>query len=124
MSLASDPELIAWLRRQGGARPELLEHAELMALALPILRADLSLIDAYHHEPGPPLACGVTALAGAHDALAPPEAMAPWSELTQGPFRLEVFEGDHFFLMQKPAEVTAKIVVALDEALPGRGPWR
>lgn len=107
-------ELVALLRALGGTPPEVYEHAELLDLFLPILRADLELLETRVHRPGPPLACGITALAGAHDAVARPAAAAEWAAYTRGPFDVRVLPGGHFFLRTAERELLDHLRVALE----------
>jgi medium-chain acyl-[acyl-carrier-protein] hydrolase len=91
-----EAEFIAELRRRGGTPPAVLEHAELMQLLLPTLRADFSISDTYRCTPGSfdgPL----TAYAGTDDATVRPEHAEAWREVTAGPFAFRAFPGGHFF---------------------------
>jgi medium-chain acyl-[acyl-carrier-protein] hydrolase len=92
-----EAEFIAELRRRGGTPPAVLEHAELMQLLLPTLRADFAVSDTYEFTPGPPLACPVTAFGGAEDASVAPPEVERWREVTSGPFAGRVLPGGHFF---------------------------
>ena len=86
------------LREMNGTPIEVLEHPELMALILPLLRADFELNDTYGPATHPPLTCPLTAFGGHDDAELPPGALEAWEEATTGRFELEMFEGDHFYL--------------------------
>ena len=50
-------------RRYGGIPAMLWQEAELRALLLPLLRADLTLVETYTYTPAPPLPCALTASA-------------------------------------------------------------
>jgi medium-chain acyl-[acyl-carrier-protein] hydrolase len=94
----SDAALIDELRQLNGTPSEVLEHAEMMQLLLPLLRADLELIQTYAYEPEPPLSCPVSAFGGIRDAEADHDVLQQWAEQTTAEFSLEMFPGDHFFL--------------------------
>jgi medium-chain acyl-[acyl-carrier-protein] hydrolase len=81
-----------------GTPAEVLEHPELMELVEPLLRADFAVNETYEYRPGPLLTCPVTALGGIADAEVAQEDLEPWREITSGPFRLRMLQGDHFFL--------------------------
>lgn len=93
-----EAEFIEELRRLNGTPQEVLEHAELMSLMLPLLRADFELVQTYTYRPGPPLGCPLTACGGLRDADVTREHLAAWRHETTGPFTLRMFEGDHFFI--------------------------
>jgi medium-chain acyl-[acyl-carrier-protein] hydrolase len=103
-------EFIAELRRLKGTPPEVLEHEELMELMIPLLRADFEVCETYEFEPGPPLACPVTAFGGIEDRDVTREHIAAWREHTTGPFLMRMLPGDHFFIHS--AEATLLQVVA------------
>lgn len=94
----SDAELIDELRQLNGTPSEVLEHAEMMQLLLPLLRADLELIQTYVYEPEPPLSCRISAFGGLRDEEADRDVLQQWAEQTTAEFSLEMFPGDHFFL--------------------------
>ncbi len=93
-----DEEFIAELRRLNGTPPEILADAELMQLALPLLRADFRLNETYQHRSFPLLTCPVSAYAGIGDEEVSADAISSWKKVTRGPFDSRTFEGDHFFI--------------------------
>lgn len=106
----ADDELVRELREIGGTPPEVFAHEELMALVLPLVRADFELNDTYSYVPGPPLDCPLTAFGGTHDHVVPPEAVEGWREYTRGPFRLRMFDAGHFFIHTHHAELLGEIL--------------
>ena len=100
-----EPEFIAEIVRMNGTPKEVLEHKELMALIIPLLRADFSVCHSYTYAPGQPLRCPITVLGGTRDAEAPPHELDLWREETTGNFNVHMLEGDHFFLNQQQHEI-------------------
>jgi medium-chain acyl-[acyl-carrier-protein] hydrolase len=94
-----EPQLVAELRRLNGTPPEVLEHPELMALMLPLLRADFEAVETYLYTPEPPLACPLTAFGGLEDREVAQEQIEAWRAQTTGPFSVRMLPGDHFFLI-------------------------
>jgi medium-chain acyl-[acyl-carrier-protein] hydrolase len=86
------------LRRLKGTPAEVLEHAELMQLMLPVLRADFELIQTYRFAARPLLDCPITAFGGMEDTEVTRESLEAWREMTTGAFKLRMLPGDHFFL--------------------------
>ncbi|MCU7728893.1 alpha/beta fold hydrolase [Actinoplanes sp. KI2] len=97
-SVSGDEDLIAEVRRLGGADESMFDEPELLELVLPPIRADFALIDAYRPEPAEPFSCPLLVCSGAQDADVPPEAAAAWAATTTGPFRRREFPGGHFYL--------------------------
>jgi medium-chain acyl-[acyl-carrier-protein] hydrolase len=93
-----DDEFLEELRRLNGTPKEVLDHAELMRLILPIVRADFEAIQTYRYLPGAPLDCPITAFGGLGDQEVNREHLEAWREHTTAGFALRMFPGDHFFL--------------------------
>jgi len=102
-------EFMAALRRFGGTPEEVLQHAEMMELIIPMLRADFSLGETYRYAPAPPLDVPLSAYAGARDAEVPVWQVEAWKEQTRAEFRFVEFSGGHFFLHEDQALVTRRL---------------
>ncbi len=104
-----DDEFCEALRVRGGTPAVVLNHAELMQLFLPMIRADFAVSETYTYQPESPLDCPLSVLAGDNDPLAPLSRLTPWSELTTGPFESIVLPGHHFFPQTQQALVLQTI---------------
>lgn len=104
----SDDELRAQLRELGGTPDEVLREPELMALILPVLRADLA-INASPIDDEPPLPCPITALGGIGDRAVSPDGLEAWRDQTTAAFEREMFAGGHFFPWSAQAEVLGSV---------------
>jgi surfactin synthase thioesterase subunit len=93
-----DRALVAELRRLNGVPALILQHAEMMRLVLPLMRADLALAEHYVYLAENPLDCPISAFGGRQDNAIRNEYLPGWREQTRSTFTLRVFEGDHFFL--------------------------
>ena len=113
-------EFVAELERLNGTPREVLEHEELMALMIPLLRADFSVCHRYTYAPGEPLSCPITVLGGTHDEEAPRHELDPWREETTGDFSIHVLEGDHFFINQKKQNEIPRIITTALQLAPPR----
>lgn len=100
-------------RRYGGIPPELMQHADVLALLLPSLRADIRALETHQGGPVVPLPCPITALGGTEDGLTSHEHLLAWRDHTQAAFRVRQFPGDHFYLDPRRDEVLAEITAAL-----------
>jgi medium-chain acyl-[acyl-carrier-protein] hydrolase len=117
-----EPEFLEELRRLNGTPREVLEHAELMQLLIPILRADFEVCQTYVHTPKPPLNCSITAFGGLQDGDVTREHLAAWRGYTKASFALKMLPGGHFFLNSSEAILLEQLskellrVIALQKA--------
>ncbi|MEO1351712.1 MAG: alpha/beta fold hydrolase [Cyanobacteria bacterium J06635_15] len=95
-----DADFIAEIRYYNGTPAEVLNNAELMALLLPALRADFTLLETYCHHPSALLSCPITAFWGKDDKTVSQAAITAWNQQTSGTFSLQRCPGDHFFIHQ------------------------
>jgi medium-chain acyl-[acyl-carrier-protein] hydrolase len=93
-----DDEFIARMKELNGTPAEVFANPELLALLLPMLRADFKLVETYAELPGPHLSCPVLAMGGRSDSDVPATSLDAWTAVTRGQFRSMLFEGDHFFI--------------------------
>ena len=106
----TDQQLVDKMRRLNGTPQAVLDNPELMALVLPIIRADLVAIDSYVYREEPPLSCPITAFGGLQDSTVTRDQLSPWREQTSESFTLRMLPGDHFFLHS--AQQTLREVLA------------
>ncbi|NJQ08478.1 thioesterase II family protein [Streptomyces lonarensis] len=97
-----DDQLVAAIKSRGGTDDGILDEPELREIVLPAIRADFGIDDVYRYDgPRPAVDCPVAVLGGDADAVAPPEMLAPWAEVTTGPFSQEFLPGGHFYFQQQ-----------------------
>src|SRR5262249_47425013 len=68
-----EDEFLRMLQRLEGSPPGVLDNPELVALLLPLLRADFSAVETYECAPDAPLSCPILAYGGTVDAEVPLE---------------------------------------------------
>jgi medium-chain acyl-[acyl-carrier-protein] hydrolase len=114
----TDPAFVAELnRRYRGIPAEILEQPDLMALFIPVLRADLTALETYLPARRAPLSCPITAFGGADDRLTPPEHLEAWRSETSGAFRVRMYPGDHFYLNSERSRLLADVTATLEPML-------
>ena len=96
-----------------GTPREVLEHAELMEMLIPLLRADFEVCRMYRYVPGDPLSCPITVFGGKDDDTATREQLEGWALHTTGVCRVQIVDGDHFFINQPQAALLPMISHAL-----------
>jgi pyochelin biosynthesis protein PchC len=82
----------------GGTDPRLLAMPEIRAMALPAIRADYRLIETYRATLSTDLDVPVTACFSDRDPEVTLDDAEAWQLITTGPFDVECFAGDHFYL--------------------------
>jgi len=113
LHLLPDAQLIAALRQYNGTPAELLAHRELMALVLPMIRADFALVENYAYRSFLRLPVPFTVLAGRDDAHVDLAQLDGWRKETSASCDFAMFDGDHFFIDACRAEVLACVADAL-----------
>jgi medium-chain acyl-[acyl-carrier-protein] hydrolase len=112
-----DPQLIRETKsRYDGVPQVILDDPELLTYFLPIIRADLQLLESYRFAEEPALGCPITAFVGSTDPHAPGHMIDGWAAQTAGRFQAHVMPGGHFFIAQKRRAVLD--IVAKDLARP------
>ena len=85
-------------RRYNGIPAAVLQEPDLMALFLPVLRANFEMIETHTSEATDLVDCPITAFGGLSDPTVDSMAIAAWGELTTRSFEYFMFPGDHFFI--------------------------
>ncbi|MDH6135474.1 surfactin synthase thioesterase subunit [Kitasatospora sp. MAA4] len=94
----TDAELVAELAALGALPPDAVgADADWLALAVPAMRADISLCEGYRDDRGV-IRAPLAGYAGASDPLMAPDALASWAARTEAYLGGRVFPGGHFFL--------------------------
>jgi pyochelin biosynthesis protein PchC len=114
--LLPDDELWAEVCGLGGVDQELASLPELRNLVLTTLRADYQASETYRPAPGPRLSCPVLACVGDNDPDVTEKEARAWAAATTGSFRLAVFPGRHFYLIDRRVELLGEVVAWLRRA--------
>ena len=101
-----------------GAVPDAIRQStELQKVFLPILRADVTLLETHAFVTGQPLDCPVTVLGGTADPAISKTMLAGWSENTSGEFEQHEFEGGHFYVHAEKDQLVALVLSSLTRPL-------
>jgi medium-chain acyl-[acyl-carrier-protein] hydrolase len=119
-----DDEFLTVLDQRFKAIPPVIrDDPEMRALYLPILRADMTMLETYRYREEAPLECSVSAFGGAQDAEAGFEELMSWRSLCRGPFTATTFPGGHFFIQPQRDAVLLALARELSQVLiPGPTP--
>lgn len=102
-------EFVAEIAGLGGMPGELLGDAELLETILPALRGDFAMAERYRFAPGPRLTVPVAAMGGGADPWVSPAALGGWATHAGAGFRLRLFRGGHFYLVEERNAVIAEL---------------
>lgn len=108
LHLLSDEQFIEALSRRYQAIPDvILNDKALLEIMLPILRADIKLLETYAYEEATPLNCPILACGSFEDPEATLQDITTWQKHTRTTFLSHMFPGDHFYLnSQRPLLVS------------------
>jgi medium-chain acyl-[acyl-carrier-protein] hydrolase len=98
-------EFIEELIKLDGTPKEVIEHAELMELMIPLLRADFQLVQTYEYVTDTPLRRPIIVYGGLQDYETPRDLLSPWREITSSRFALHMLPGDHFFIRSSQSQL-------------------
>ena len=115
-----EEQFLAEVRRLEGIPAEVLDNSELMALVLPVLRADAALYRRYVYSEEPPLDCPIRAYGGESDPNVTSFHLEAWREETVSSFGMRTFPGGHFYLRTHGEEFLAALAADLEECAHGR----
>jgi medium-chain acyl-[acyl-carrier-protein] hydrolase len=104
-SLPDDDFLSEIQRRYGPIPPEVISDADMRALILRVLRADITAVESYTFSKRAPLDCGIMAFGGLDDEMVARSALEAWRQQTSSDFRLHMLRGKHFFLQSARARL-------------------
>jgi medium-chain acyl-[acyl-carrier-protein] hydrolase len=110
-------EFIEEIRRMEGTPEAVLANAELRELIFPALRADFEAIYNYQHKPSKPLDLPITVFGGLEDHGVNLYALEDWRRYTNKKFRLQMFQGNHFFLHEAQPLILQVIQQQLGELI-------
>lgn len=117
VSWLPDDEFAGEIARLGGTPIEVLEHAELLALMLPMIRADFRILETHAPRPGAPLPCPVVTYRAADDRDVRREGVARWAELTSSTATHHDLPGGHFVISEQPDDLLRIVAADLDHHL-------
>jgi medium-chain acyl-[acyl-carrier-protein] hydrolase len=105
-----DDRFLSEIASRYGSLPEsVLAHPEMMALLLPVLRADFRLLENYRPRSAAPVEVPFSVLGAVLDPWTSEPELSEWRRYSVGEFRLRMFAGGHFFPQKSRDEVLAAI---------------
>jgi surfactin synthase thioesterase subunit len=106
-------QFVATLREHFDVTEGLLDDPILSEMALPLLRADLSIVETWTYQDEPPLDLSMAAFGGIGDPEASEEKIRAWQAQCTRPVRIRMFPGGHFFITSQKEAVLAELSALL-----------
>jgi surfactin synthase thioesterase subunit len=117
-SETTDEGLRELITRSAGLPSETSLDPLFLEYFLPVLRADLTLVNSFEPEPLPPLRCPLRVYRGSADPLVGDDEADAWLGETEGDARVHVFDGGHSFPRDIPevmlAQLRADVLAAVE----------
>ncbi len=98
-----DEAFIEAIRDFGGTPEAIFEHRELLDMTLPILRADLKILETYQYRKGVPLTIPLYAVGGLGDTVVERDSLLSWEGHGTAEWDARFFQGDHFYFREDGA---------------------
>lgn len=100
--------------RYGGIPAAIIAEPDLLAMFVPILRADLTIMERYQYVDEPPLGCSLSAFGGDQDRTTNTTDLAAWSEQSNDFWGTRIFPGGHFYLQTQQPVVLRRLTTDLE----------
>jgi len=97
-----DEAFIQAIREIGGTPEAVLQHKEILGMMLPILRADLKLLETYQYQERYPLTIPIYAAGGGADRIVSKGNILGWEAHTADWWEVCFFKGGHFYFREEP----------------------
>jgi medium-chain acyl-[acyl-carrier-protein] hydrolase len=106
-------EFIEKIKELGGTPSEILENEEMLDIMIPVLRKDFQIYETYSYAHDLPMPVPITAFGGRRDNFVTEDDIRKWSEHTSSLFEMQMFAGDHFFILENMNNVAQLIARAI-----------
>jgi medium-chain acyl-[acyl-carrier-protein] hydrolase len=110
--------------RYGPLDPLVVQDPDLLSITLQIMRDDMTIFDTYERRSASALPCPILALGGTDDATITQHDLEQWSVHTSSRFEARWITGTHFFIRERPDEVTRLVSDTLQLVLTELGSAR
>lgn len=96
-------------RRYGGIPDAILKTPELLALFVPVLKADFSVIETHTYTEEDPFDLPISVYGGTQDFVLRAGDLEGWGKQTSREFTVQKFVGGHFYFQNQPSALLGSI---------------
>ena len=116
-----DDEFVAAMDARFGGIPDTIRNEpDLLAMFLPVLRADVTAYETYRRISSRRIECPTSVFGGEDDTRPTPAELAGWADVVASPITVETFTGGHFYINEQGRALTSRIATAWNAASVGR----
>jgi medium-chain acyl-[acyl-carrier-protein] hydrolase len=109
VSRLNDDELVNELKKYNGIPDNILNEKDYIKLFLPVIRADLSIMESYDYKNNYRFSMPITVFGGESDLAVEYKELKRWNNFTQAYCRIFILPGDHFFIFSEKMSVLSEI---------------
>jgi surfactin synthase thioesterase subunit len=102
--LLPDDQFVQKVLKYGGIPKEVAAEKDLMALFIPIMKADFRALHEYTYQEAELLHIPLTAIIGTDEGISDEDVLA-WQEVTSQDITIKKYTGDHFFIFEHLQEI-------------------
>jgi medium-chain acyl-[acyl-carrier-protein] hydrolase len=114
----TDADLVTGLKRYDSMPQSIIDSPELMALLVPMLRADFSLFETYIYRERAPLDQPIVIYYGNDDRMVEPAEMDGWRTKSSADVRLHPIDTGHLFHLRNETELLELIAIEMRDIMP------
>lgn len=108
-----DAEFVTELRKLQGTPEEVLNHAELLQVILPVIRSDFKIVELYAYREHPQKLTGDISIFNGNEDDITLEELVAWRDHTLQKCKYVHFRGGHFFIHDHAEEIVRYINLVL-----------
>lgn len=120
--MMDDKGITEHMVKLAGTPPALLAEKDLLAVLIPVMRADFKAVETYQDLSGSKVRCPISSYCGEQDTDVPRDGFLRWGEHTTAECTASFFDGGHFYLQSQQPDVVRAI--SRDLVAFTRGAWR
>jgi medium-chain acyl-[acyl-carrier-protein] hydrolase len=113
-----EAEFIEELRRLKTTPQPLFDDPRLLMMMMPMIRADVELLQTYEYLADAPLDCPITVFGGLQDQVVALAGLMGWRKQTTAQAILHLLSGDHFFINTNRQPFLELLSDELNTAIP------
>jgi len=117
MHKLDEKEFLKEIINMNGVSKDILEHKELLELVLPIIKNDYELCETYKFSEKGKLNIPICTFGGIQDKDIEVNHLLEWENFTESKFQIEMFDGDHFFILKNKEEFLKRFSIHINKDL-------
>lgn len=109
ISQLNDDDLVDELKKYNGIPEDILNEKDYIKIFLPIIRADLLIMESYNFNNNYRFSMPLTVFGGESDSAVDCKELKEWNDFTRAYCRIFILPGDHFFIFSEKIKILSEI---------------